>query len=168
MQHCYALVSFHDCPLAWIKITELCPCLSYFPGFMAILKFGFSFENWWDKLYTKSVRRNALVNFAKLQILSNNFSKKCGYFDEKARTNLEANTYARLFQQKKNNGFVENNVSFWTVLWGQTLLHWYVNDQNYDQVKSNWYGCLLLSEVNNVQKPCLSQKSGFFQLFIGL
>ena len=35
---------------------------------------------------------NALVTFAKLQILSNNFSKKCGYFDEKARTNLEADT----------------------------------------------------------------------------
>ena len=47
---------------------------------------------------------------------SNNFSKICIHFDENARTNLEADT-------KKNNGFVENIVAFWTVLWGQTSLH---------------------------------------------
>ena len=48
----------------------------------------------------------ALVNFAKLQISSNNFFKKCGHFDEKARTNLEADT------KKTNNGFVGNIVAF--------------------------------------------------------
>ena len=51
------------------------------------------------------------VNSAKLQILSNNFSKKCGYFNKKARTSLEADLCAKYFQQK-NNGFVENIVVF--------------------------------------------------------
>ena len=35
---CYALAWYHVCPVAWLRITKLCPCLSYFPGFIAILK----------------------------------------------------------------------------------------------------------------------------------
>ena len=77
---------------------------------MAILKVWMFFENWRDKLYTKAVKWNALVNFANLQILSDNFSKKCGYFDKKAGTNLEADTFARLFQQQKT-------MVLWKTLW---------------------------------------------------
>ena len=39
-----------------------------------------------------------------------------------------------------------------------------MDDQNYDQEKSNRYGCLPLSKVGNIQNPCLSLKSGFFRL----
>ena len=59
-----------------------------------------SFRKWRGQTLHQAVKSNALVNFAKLQILSNNFSKKCSYFDEKARTNMEADTYATLYQLK--------------------------------------------------------------------
>ena len=41
----YALVWFHVCPVAWLKITKLCPCLSNFPGFFAVFKVWLFFEN---------------------------------------------------------------------------------------------------------------------------
>ena len=34
-----------------------------------------------DKPYTKAVKKDILVNFSKVQQFSNNFSKKCDYFD---------------------------------------------------------------------------------------
>ena len=74
-------VSLSHAKIVEVKVTELCPCLSYFRGFMGILKVWLFFENRGDKIYTKAVKWNSSVNFAKPHILSNNFSKKCGYFD---------------------------------------------------------------------------------------
>ena len=42
----YALVWCHVCPVAWLKRTKLCPCLSYFPGFFGHFEsLVFVFEN---------------------------------------------------------------------------------------------------------------------------
>ena len=41
----YGLTWYHVCPVAWLKIANLCPCLSYFPGFFAVLKVELFFEN---------------------------------------------------------------------------------------------------------------------------
>ena len=42
-----------------------------------------------------------------------------------------------------------------TLMCGWSKLRW---------KKSNWYGCLLLSKIENIQKPCLYLKSGFYSL----
>ena len=42
----------------------------------------------------------------------------CRCFDQTIKTNLTADTYRRLFQQK-TVFFVENIVAFWTVFWGK-------------------------------------------------
>ena len=92
-----------------------------------------------------------LVNF-KVQQFSNNFSKTetLLYFCYNVMTNLTVDTYLRLFQQKivlllKNCGFLDcflgTNVT--------TLIC--RDDQNYGQNKSNLYGCLLLTKVDNMQ-----------------
>ena len=62
------------------------------------------FENLGDKLYTKAVKRNALVNFDEVQILSNNCSKNAAILTKK-----RGQTYARLFQQK--------TMVLWKTLW---------------------------------------------------
>ena len=83
------------------------------------------------------------------------------------RTILTADTYRRFFQQK----------NFFTVekLW---LFGLFAGDKgdNTDMwmikitIKANQIDMdvLLISKVDNIQKPCLSLKSGFFHYFIGL
>ena len=39
-------------------------------------------RKWGDKPYTRVVEQDVLVNLSKVQQLSNNVSKKCGYFDQ--------------------------------------------------------------------------------------
>ena len=77
------------------------------------------------------------------------------------RTNLIADTYRRLFQQK--------TVSLWKKLWlfglfsgdkGDNIDMWMIKITiKASQIDMN---VLLISKVDNVYKPCLSLKSGFF------
>ena len=93
------------------KITQLCPCLSYFPRLFGHFESLTFFREWEDRPYTKAVKQGVLVNFSKVQQLSNNFSKKPGNFDLKVRTNLTADAYRRLFN-KKTIFLVEKMVAF--------------------------------------------------------
>ena len=53
----YALVWFHVCPVAWLKITKLCPCFSNFSGFFAVFKVWLFFENGETNLTPKQSNR---------------------------------------------------------------------------------------------------------------
>ena len=53
-----------------------------------------------NKNSDRKSERMFLVNFSKVQQLSNNFSKKRGYIDQKVRTILTADAYRRFFQHK--------------------------------------------------------------------
>ena len=76
------------------------------------------------------------------------------------RTNLIADTYRRLFQQK--------TVSLWKKLWlfglfsgdkGDNIDMWMIKITiKANQIDMN---VLLISKVDNIDKPCLSLKSGF-------
>ena len=82
------------------------------------------------------------------------------------RTNITADTYRRFFQQKLLH--CEKIVAFWTVFWdkGGNTDMWMIKIT----IKANQFDMdvLLISKVDNIQKPCLSLKSGFFHYFIGL
>ena len=78
------------------------------------------FENGGTNFTPKQSNRMFLFNLSNIQRLSNNFSKKSDFFDQTVRTNLTADRYRRLFQQKLC--FCENIVAFWTVFWGQRSL----------------------------------------------
>ena len=77
------------------------------------------------------------------------------------RTNLIADTYRRLFQQK--------TVSLWKKLWlfglfsgdkGDNIDMWMIKITiKANQIDMN---VLLISKVDNIDKACLSRKSGFF------
>ena len=74
--------------------------MSYFPSFFGHFESLASLRKWGDKPYTRAVKQDILVNIPNGQQLSNNFSKKSSNFDSKVRTNLTADTYRRLSQQK--------------------------------------------------------------------
>ena len=61
---------------ALAKITKLCPCLSYFPGFFSHFERLAFFRKWRDKPGTNAFKQDILVNFSKVQQFSDNFSKK--------------------------------------------------------------------------------------------
>ena len=77
------------------------------------------------------------------------------------RTNLIADTYRRLFQQK--------TVLLWKKLWlfglfsgdkGDNIDMWMIKITiKANQIDMN---VLLISKVDNIDKACLSRKSGFF------
>ena len=67
-----------------------------------------------DKPYTKAVKQDVLVNFSRVQKLSNNFSKRVAII-KKVRTNLTAGTYQNFSNKKLYFG--EKVVAFWIVLW---------------------------------------------------
>ena len=77
------------------------------------------------------------------------------------RTNLIADTYRRLFHRK--------TVSLWKKLWlfglfsgdkGDNIDMWMTKISiKANQIDMN---VLLISKVDNIDKPCLSLKSGFF------
>ena len=93
------LVRYHVCPVARLKITKLYPCLTYFPGFLAILKVWPFFENGGTNLAPKQSSKDVLVNFSKVQQQSsNNFPSAASL--TKVRKNLTTDTYRKLFQQK--------------------------------------------------------------------
>ena len=83
------------------------------------------------------------------------------------RTNLTAVTFRRLFQQQAS--------LLWKKLWPFGMFSGDKGD-NIDMpmikitIKANQIDVdvLLISKVDNIQKPCLSLKSGFFHNFIGL
>ena len=57
-----------------------------------------------------------LVNFSQVQQSINNFLKNAAILTKKVRTNLTADTYRRLFQQK-NYVFMEKIVAFLLFPW---------------------------------------------------
>ena len=72
--------------------TSVIPCLScdlgknnkimsYFPGFFGHFESLAFFESGRTNLTPKHSNRMFLVNFSKVQQLSENFSKKCSYFN---------------------------------------------------------------------------------------
>ena len=75
----YTLVLYHVCPVAWLKIARLCPYLSYFPGFLVILKVCF-FRKWGDKPYTKAVKQHVFSQFFKTVAKVTIFFKKAQLF----------------------------------------------------------------------------------------
>ena len=87
------------------KITTM--FVLFFPEFVAILKRLPFFGKRGDKPYTRTVTQDVLGQFVKGTLNSNNFSKKCGCFDQ----NLTADT----FQQN----ICGKNCDFRTVFWGQ-------------------------------------------------
>ena len=73
------------CPLAWLKITKLCPCLSYSSGYLENLAL---FSKTGDKPYTKAVKQDILIKSFKgitgtyQRIFQQNIKflwKKCGF-----------------------------------------------------------------------------------------
>ena len=105
--------------------------------FWPIWKLGF-FRKWRDKPYTKAVRQDVLVNSLKVQQLRNNFAKKHGYFDQTVRTNLIADTYRRLFNDK--TVFAERNCGFLDCILGtkMTALMWRCSKLWSKQIKLIW------------------------------
>ena len=62
--------------MAWLKITKLCPCLSYFYGyFYGYFESMIFSENEDTKLTPKQSERIFLVNFLKVKQLSAIFQK---------------------------------------------------------------------------------------------
>ena len=75
--------TYHVCPVAWIKITKLCPCLPYFLGFLFIFKAWLFFPKMGGQTNTKQSNRVFLVSFSKVQHRNNNFSKSAAILTEK-------------------------------------------------------------------------------------
>ena len=103
--------------MAWLKITvmSMSVLFSWLFGHSESLAF---LESERTNLTPKQFKRMFSVNFSKVQQLSENVSKKCGYFILKVGTNLSTDTYRRLFEQKTMY-FCGKKCGFWTVLWGQ-------------------------------------------------
>ena len=76
------------------------------------------------------------------------------------RTNLTSDGRRRFFNEKLC--FCGKDCGFLDCFLGQKCLYWCVGDQNYIKNKSNQNVYLLLSKVDNIQKPGLSLKSCFF------
>ena len=148
----YTLVWYYVCPAALLKVTKLYPCLSYFPGFFGHFE-SLAFSEMVDKPYTKAVKQDTFSKFFQSITEVTIFSKKAQLFWLKCEDKPN-NRYIEDFSTKYYV-FVEKIVVFQTDSWGQRWLQWWVDDQNYDYNKWNWYGCLLFSEERNVQKPWL-------------
>ena len=65
--------------------------------------------------------RMFLINVSKVQQLSNNSSKKRGYFDQKVKTNLTADRYRRLSEEKTVVFFVWKNCDYLDCLLGTNV-----------------------------------------------
>ena len=130
----YALVWYHVCPLAWLKMTKLCPCLSYFHGSFGHFESLAFFRTWGDKPYTTAVKHNILVKFWKKWCNKVTiFQKSPAILTKKMRTKLTVDNYRSFFNKKLLR--CGKIVGFWTVFWGQRWQHWYVDDQN--TIKAN-------------------------------
>ena len=146
-------------------MTKLCPSLTCSPGFFGHFESLAFFENGGrgTNLTPKQSNRMLLVNFSKVQHLSNNHFKNCGYFYRKMRTTPTIGTIIEDFSTK-NKIFVENlwllnyflGTKVTTLAYGRSTLR-------LEQIKLIWM-FFLLSKVDNIQKPCLSLKSGLFPL----
>ena len=82
------------------------------------------------------------------------------------RTNLTADTYRRFFQQKLLHCGKIVAFGLFSGDKGDNTDMWMIKIT----VKANQIDMdvLFISKVDNIQKPCLSLKSGFFHYFIGL
>ena len=97
------------------KGNEIMSLFVLFPAFLKVWLFS---KMGGQTLHQSSQTRMLLVNFSKVQQLSNNFQRSAAILTKKVRTNLTAETYRRL-SQKKTFVFVEKNCGFMTVFWGQ-------------------------------------------------
>ena len=82
------------------------------------------------------------------------------------RTNLTADTHGRSFQQKTVSLWKNEVFGLFSGDKGDDIDMWMIKIT----IKENQIDMdvLLIPEVDNVQRPCLSLKSGFFHQFIGL
>ena len=91
--------------MARLKVTQLCPCLSYFPGF---------FDNFESMAFLENGGGGECFSqFFKGTTIKEPCFKKGSYFDYKMRANLTAGMYQRLVQQKsmflwKNCGYLDS------------------------------------------------------------
>ena len=86
--------------MAWLKITKLCPRLSYFPGFPCLKNVG-------ENPTPKQSNGIFLVNFSKVQQQYKFLFKKTGYLDKKVRASLTADIVFQI-------------LAFWTVFWNKS------------------------------------------------
>ena len=77
----------------WISDMHVCPT---FPAFLPFLRFGF-FSKMERQTLHQSSQAGCFSQFLKGITKNNNFSKNCGYFDYKVKTNLTTCTFQRLF-----------------------------------------------------------------------
>ena len=127
----YALVWCYVCPLTWLKIIKLCPCLSHFSGFFGHFEsLAFFFQNGGTNLTPKQSNMIFWSIFER-------YNNKVTIF-QKSQAILTKN-WEQTKQQIPIEGFFNKKllncgkiVAFWTEFWGQRWQHWYVDDQNYD------------------------------------
>ena len=88
------------------------------------------------------------------------FRKSSGYFDYKMRTNLTADTHGRSFQQKTVSLWKNEVFGLFSGDKGDNIDMWMIKIT----IKENQIDMdvLLIPEVDNIQRPCLSLKSSFF------
>ena len=101
----YAVVWYHVCPLACLKTMNLCPCLSYFPGF-----FGHSESLAFFLMGTNLTPKQSNMIFKSIFERYNNkatiFQKSLATLTKNWGQTLTAYTY-RMFLQQKNFFTVE-------------------------------------------------------------
>ena len=152
----------HVCPVAWLKITKLCSSLSNFPAFLATLKVWLFFENRETKPYIKAVKQDVFSRFFKGTVTKWQLFKKVRLFWLKSEDKPNNRYISKTFSP--NTVFLLKKCSFLDCFLGQRWLHWCVDDQNYDQNKSNWYGCLLHLKVDNTKAMFVPKVLAFFPL----
>ena len=74
---------YHVCPLAWLKMIKLCQCLSYFPGFLSILKVWLFFKNGRTNLTPKQSNMIFWSNFERYNNKVAIFQKSLAILTEK-------------------------------------------------------------------------------------
>ena len=118
----YALVWYHVCPLAWLKMIKLCSCLSYFSGFFGHFESLAFFEN---RVYQSS-QTWYFSQFLKHTTIKWQFFKKAQLFLLKNEDKPNSRYLSKVFQQKssslwKNCGFLDSflgtKVTAWICGW---------------------------------------------------
>ena len=107
----YALVWCYVCPLTWLKMIKLCPCLSHFSSFSGHFE-SLAFSKMGGQTLYQSSQTWYFSQFLKDTTIKWQFFKRVRLFWPKPEDNQTADTYRRFFQQKtgslwKNCGFLD-------------------------------------------------------------
>ena len=147
-------------------MIKLCQCLSYFPSFLAILKVWLLFKNRGTNLTPKQSNMIFWSNFERYNNKVAIFQKSLAILTEN-EDKPNSRYLSKVFPAK--NFFTVENLWLFVLFSrdkGDNTDLWMIKIT----IKANQIDMdvLLISKVDNIQKPCLSLKSGFFHYFIGL